>query len=1080
MYIDYKLLGKVRPTVEGDWDIKKEYKLLSIVFDTDSNKSYISKKDVPIGISILNKEYWGRFSNNRIDSDSIIILSHKNGLGQINSYTLEEAIATISDDDKRIGMFISFYEKPISADGDYRWNMYQFNSDNVEDWNNVNYWSSIYYIKTKFFGLQETEEALYGVRINPDIGDYAFVGMTLKDAVIYRCRTKNVWTRTEEPAIDYITVMLKGNITVGPNGNWFENGVDTGIKAQGPKGDKGDSIKGDKGDTPVMRLDKSSGYVQYGYDGIHWENLVPLTEFVINNNPDDEDIIVDDNDKLKFADKSYDAAQFSGLGRKYLRRNIQQGKNVLTQDMINQENTIYIIQYDYDLNSAEITIPANCTLQFEGGSLSNGKLNSNDSIINSKKEIIFKNIDISSLKIRGNCYSNWFYNIENDNILLNNVLNCGAQYIELKKDIYNISTKILLNEQYELPDFGSGIILDDYKSHINFNNSIFKLVPTNDSHFSIMYITNSNNLLIENLNIIGDKKEHLINTGQWSYGIGITYDCKDITIKNNNISECYGDCICIENNIKNSDNYKRAENIKIINNYLGNCLRNNISCIGGKNILIQNNIITRIDSAPNSTDCNAQLFIDIESNYSYQNQDNIQILNNYCYCNKLGVHDCSGGISVRNISYNNDIIIADNKLFNCWYYGINVGSLNIDANIQIFNNYIDNIEKDSIIIHENISPYISNNIINRGSIGKYNEKTKVNNSSFTNIKEGIITTKGIFINCYFKNSIINNKLLFDNSELYDCKFINIKNENVDTIDLGYCIALTDSILSNIDFINCSGYCILNQYGGNSNFSNIKFYNCKNKIATYYNTIGKNININNIEFINCERYNILCLKRDDAERQIFINNVIIKDSIEDTTKQTRYISICDGQTLPINNFIVSNIIIYPSNYYKQINSGDYIIIGKSAKCNNFIITNAEDKQKESFYNIFNDIEANEIYFNGEKIIGSSLIVSSLNNKLFSKNIVTPKFYKENNNTYRIPIWNISQDGNTAKWINALGNPADAKNIGTFSEKPLSSTGIPNGFAYFCTDKQTTEGQSNGIMIYHKGSDVWVDALGRTIS
>lgn len=37
-----------------------------------------------------------------------------------------------------------------------------------------------------------------------------------------------------------------GTVTVGPNGNWFNDGVDTGIKAQGPQGEKGD--KGDQGE----------------------------------------------------------------------------------------------------------------------------------------------------------------------------------------------------------------------------------------------------------------------------------------------------------------------------------------------------------------------------------------------------------------------------------------------------------------------------------------------------------------------------------------------------------------------------------------------------------------------------------------------------------------------------------------------------------------------------------------------------------------------------------------------------------------------------------------------------------------
>ena len=54
-------------------------------------------------------------------------------------------------------------------------------------------------------------------------------------------------------------------------------------------------------------------------------------------------------------------------------------------------------------------------------------------------------------------------------------------------------------------------------------------------------------------------------------------------------------------------------------------------------------------------------------------------------------------------------------------------------------------------------------------------------------------------------------------------------------------------------------------------------------------------------------------------------------------------------------------------------------------------------------------------------------------------------------------------------------------GTFDQKPTSSEhSIQVGFAYFCTDRQTTEGSNNGIMIYHKGNDIWVDALGRVVS
>lgn len=388
----YKNLGKVRPTVEGDWDIGKSYKVLSIVFDEASNKSYISIKDVPKGISILNKKYWGRFGNNRIDSDSIVLLSRKNENGDINTYTLEEAINSISIEDRRIGLFISFYEKPIDANSNYHWNMYQFNSNDINDWGNLEAWSSIYYIKTKFFGLQVNEEALYYVRKNPDVGDYAFVGDTLKDAVIYRCYSKNIWKRTEEPAVDYLSIVFKGNITVGSNGNWFQDGIDTGIKARGPQGEKGDSIKGDKGDTPIMRLNREEGYVQFGYDGEHWNNLIPITDFIIGNNADEEDITSDDNNKLKFADRSYNPDNFSGKGYKILRKNIVEGKNVLTQEMINEENTVYEVRYDFDLNGDTINIPMNSILYFNGGILQNGTILNIDSFNVIKREQIFNSI----------------------------------------------------------------------------------------------------------------------------------------------------------------------------------------------------------------------------------------------------------------------------------------------------------------------------------------------------------------------------------------------------------------------------------------------------------------------------------------------------------------------------------------------------------------------------------------------------------------------------------------------------------------------------------------------------------------
>ena len=69
----------------------------------------------------------------------------------------------------------------------------------------------------------------------------------------------------------------------------------------------------------------------------------------------------------------------------------------------------------------------------------------------------------------------------------------------------------------------------------------------------------------------------------------------------------------------------------------------------------------------------------------------------------------------------------------------------------------------------------------------------------------------------------------------------------------------------------------------------------------------------------------------------------------------------------------------------------------------------------------------------------------------------------------------------KWVDATGVIARTPTSGTFANKPtVSANRMPVGFKYFCTDRQTTEGATDGIEIIHKGNDVWVDALGRVVS
>lgn len=95
---------------------------------------------------------------------------------------------------------------------------------------------------------------------------------------------------------------------------------------------------------------------------------------------DEEDITTEGDTPqtqvLKLKDRAYDSLNASGKGYKILRKNWQtingERKNVLTQAMINEPNTIYEIRYDFDLNGKEITLPEYCDLRFNGGKLLNG------------------------------------------------------------------------------------------------------------------------------------------------------------------------------------------------------------------------------------------------------------------------------------------------------------------------------------------------------------------------------------------------------------------------------------------------------------------------------------------------------------------------------------------------------------------------------------------------------------------------------------------------------------------------------------------------------------------------------------
>ena len=110
-----------------------------------------------------------------------------------------------------------------------------------------------------------------------------------------------------------------------------------------------------------------------------WFNLYDYRNNIIQSIvPDEEDLTAstpneNGNSLVSLKDRVYDPTSFSGKGYKILRKNIIDGKNILTQEMINRDNTVYEIRYDFDLNGT-LLVDKNIEFVDNGGSLSNGKI----------------------------------------------------------------------------------------------------------------------------------------------------------------------------------------------------------------------------------------------------------------------------------------------------------------------------------------------------------------------------------------------------------------------------------------------------------------------------------------------------------------------------------------------------------------------------------------------------------------------------------------------------------------------------------------------------------------------------------
>ena len=216
---------------------------------------------------------------------------------------------------------------------------------------------------------------------------------------------------------------------------------------------------------------------------------------------------------LKLADRSYAPEKFSGKGYKILRKNMVDGNNILTQDMINEPNTIYEIRYDFDLNGQTIVCSNSSKLYFTSGSLNNGK------IIFNKEIDLYGNVKLY------------------ENLKINLRLGSGSSWI--KHIHYPIYMSWFIKQNEDIRDNDGNIKFDilyyrfyNMFEHLYYNtNANITLIVENDNYIISDNIVVPRGVTIDFQNSTLRFSENVLN-GEYVFNLGIDKDVFD-SYKNN-------------------------------------------------------------------------------------------------------------------------------------------------------------------------------------------------------------------------------------------------------------------------------------------------------------------------------------------------------------------------------------------------------------------------------------------------------------------------------------------------------------------------------------------------------------------
>lgn len=788
---------------------------------------------------------------------------------------------------------------------------------------------------------------------------------------------------------------------------------------------------------------------------------------IINNMPDGEDLTSKDiaggKSVMQLADRPYNPSAFSGKGYTILRKNVSAlsrggNSNILTRDMISQPNTVYEVRYDFDLNGAEITLPERCILHFSGGCLNNGVIVGNDTLLTGDLSDI-----LDGVKLKGS-YKN---------------LECNLTW-------WGVDTAIGFDNSKKIQDaFDSNIHVIKvsapyYISHPIFlpYNKVIKGRTGNNNKLTGFYANDN----FHSATVDFPKRDDKEAFTQEVYGMFYHRDTTKCEMHDIFIDARHKSDFCVEH----IDLYGSVD--------FYNCYVKGANEVGVLQYGCENPIINQLYTI----DCKIGVFI---SDKKY-NRNNIfdfsgepmgapnlaHFTSLRCLLNNYGII-INGGSNYAL----NDLETAYNSIFGIYLRGTTANINNyyiecdgicdfwidnqgnksqtsdkgktlqylIDNNLDGFPTREADIEYGEIVYYR--APIIIENSNVLFDTAFWSYKTRSNESdNVTNISAPTERTHGGIDS--FIIVLANSKIQGKNLTTYGWSQGISKAPDYAAIELSKDVYLPLSMID-LQFNYATNYLQIKVVPsvsmgfdnpifkiGNEERDNRRiYYSLNRKPHIDYNAIKRlygvysDIHIEENQFV--ETYNNIPLYKFKESNRTGTNRIIYltKERFNNLVNGRRqlklvaYVKVLEEVNDKINMqsaFITGDYSYVASN---SLDVGVARLIPKGLYRYEMIIdTKIKNSEWEKFQMSIS-IDKTDTY---DKVLLSDMYLYDVDDS----DMLVP-----NNKSYFLKE-------------------------GIFDKRPTHS---PTGFQYFCTDKQTAEGQANGIMIYHKGGDVWVDALGRVV-